>query len=932
MKILDESGLASLWDRILNKLNGKSDSNHNHDNKYLALSLKTNYDKAYTHSTSAHAPSNAEANVQADWNETNTSSDAYIKNKPAKIQADGGNADTVNGHTVESDVPPNAVFTDTWRPVQNNLNSSSTTDSLSAAQGKKLKEMIDRSSTTYIDFYSDGEGGYSTTASCQEAIAAHEAGQTLIAVLDGSTFFTLLAANSFEGVMFSTMLGRQLVVLSIYPDDSVTASQTTMLIEDNIVNSLNSQSTVEVLSAKQGYVLNQKIIDLEQSFNDFPEQMESAKEIYLVHLTYDSSKEKWTKDKTFAEIYTAYLNGKIIFIKSNDGLFYNLSYCDGSKVTFTTVQENNILAIFKITSTDVITAEAIALATNTALTSHINDTTKHITAEERTKWNNTYSKTEINNKFSTLETNIDWKEAVANFDAIATTYPQPQDGWTVNTKDNDYTYRYNGSSWVAISANSIPEASQTIAGKMSAADKVKLDGIATGANKTTVDGSLSSTSTNPVQNKVVNTALANKVDKVNGKGLSTNDLTATLKTNYDTAYTHSQAAHAPSNAQANQNAFSNFKIGETTIAADTTTDTLTLAGSNVTLTADKDNDKLTIGITKANVTSALGYTPPAKDTVYTHPTTAGNKHIPSGGSSGQILRWSSEGTAVWGADNNTTYSVVTTSANGLMSKDMLTKLNGIATGAEVNQNAFSNVIIGSTTIAADSKTDTLTLVAGTNVTLTADATNSKITITSKDTVYTHPTTTGNKHIPSGGSSGQILRWSADGTAAWGADNNTTYSVFKAASSSAAGDTGLVPAPAAGKQASFLRGDGTWVVPTNTTYSNFVKSGSGAKAGLVPAPSTTAGTTKYLREDGTWSVPPNTTYTLGSFGITASAAELNYCDGVTSNIQTQLDTKLQLTISETAPTGKANLLWIETTTHILRYWNGSAWTIVVGAWG
>jgi hypothetical protein len=46
---------------------------------------------------------------------------------------------------------------------------------------------------------------------------------------------------------------------------------------------------------------------------------------------------------------------------------------------------------------------------------------------------------------------------------------------------------------------------------------------------------------------------------------------------------------------------------------------------------------------------------------------------------------------------------------------------------------------------------------------------------------------------------------------------------------------------------------------NTTYSNFVKSGSGAKAGLVPAPSTTAGTTKYLREDGTWTAPPNTNY-------------------------------------------------------------------------
>ena len=33
---------------------------------------------------------------------------------------------------------------------------------------------------------------------------------------------------------------------------------------------------------------------------------------------------------------------------------------------------------------------------------------------------------------------------------------------------------------------------------------------------------------------------------------------------------------------------------------------------------------------------------------YTHPTTAGNKHIPAGGSAGQILKWSAAGTAVWG--------------------------------------------------------------------------------------------------------------------------------------------------------------------------------------------------------------------------------------------------------------------------------------------
>lgn len=71
---------------------------------------------AYDHSQTAHAPANAEANVQSDWNVTDSASDAYIKNKPTSMPANGGNAATVGGHTVGTDVPENAVFTDT-KPV-----------------------------------------------------------------------------------------------------------------------------------------------------------------------------------------------------------------------------------------------------------------------------------------------------------------------------------------------------------------------------------------------------------------------------------------------------------------------------------------------------------------------------------------------------------------------------------------------------------------------------------------------------------------------------------------------------------------------------------------------------------------------------------------------------------------------------------------------
>ena len=73
-----------------------------------------------------------------------------------------------------------------------------------------------------------------------------------------------------------------------------------------------------------------------------------------------------------------------------------------------------------------------------------------------------------------------------------------------------------------------------------------------------------------------------------------------------------------------------------------------------------------------------------------------------------------------------------TKTKGGTSTDLLT----VANGAEVNQNAFSNIKVGTSTVAADTKTDTVEFVAGSNITLTPDTTNDKITIAATDTKYT----------------------------------------------------------------------------------------------------------------------------------------------------------------------------------------------------
>ena len=223
------------------------------------------------------------------------------------------------------------------------------------------------------------------------------------------------------------------------------------------------------------------------------------------------------------------------------------------------------------------------------------------------------------------------------------------------------------------------------------------------------------------------TLFAGKVDKVSGKQLSTNDYTTTEK---------NKLSGIASGAEVNQNAFANVKVGTATIAADAKQDTLTLvAGDNVTITPDATNDSVEIsaaapaysGTSPISVSGAAisheasGVTAASKgDTTNQTPAFGGTFKVPSGtvNATGHLTAF---------ADHTVTIPSATasTSANGLMSSSDKSKLNGVATGAQVN--VIESVKVNGTALEVTGKAVDVTVPGA-----TSDLTNDSGFITSAD--------------------------------------------------------------------------------------------------------------------------------------------------------------------------------------------------------
>lgn len=222
-------------------------------------------------------------------------------------------------------------------------------------------------------------------------------------------------------------------------------------------------------------------------------------------------------------------------------------------------------------------------------------------------------------------------------------------------------------------------------------------------------------------------------------------------------------------------------------------------------------------------------------------------------------------------DNNTTYNQATADTLGLVKIGYTSSGKNYAVSLDANGKMYVNVPwTDNNTTYTQATSDNLGLV---KIGYSANGKNYPVVLDGSGKMYVNvpwtDTNTTYGVVGANGSTGLVKNGStvtsASGYTAcpivsgvpYYKDTNTTYANMKAATASAAGAAGLVPAPAAGKQTSFLRGDGTWVVPTNTTYGLASTSANGLLRQL------NGSTSNFMRGDGTWASPPNTTYAVAN---------------------------------------------------------------------
>ena len=422
-------------------------------------------------------------------------------------------------------------------------------------------------------------------------------------------------------------------------------------------------------------------------------------------------------------------------------------------------------------------------------------------------------------------------------------------------------------------------------------------------------------------------------------------ITSTERTNWNAAKTHADSAHAPSNAQPNQNAFSNIKVGSTTVAADTTTDTVTFVGSNVTITPDATNDEITFAVADGS-TSAKGLVQLTNSTSSTSTTTAATpssvKSAYDLANTAKTAAQTAQSTADSKADSNhnhdSAYAPKThahnnasTTANGFMSLEDKTKLN------------YTNIAYGTCATDAATAAKVVTISGNTNWTLTNgslitvffSATNTaenptlNVNGTGAKNIYYGASQITTSSLGYGGTANRVMNFMYDGTQyrfiGWGYDSNTTYTNVKLGHGYATCSTAAATVAKVATLSSYTLTTGgivavkfTNAVPANATLNinskgakNIYFRGAKITADVIKAGDVATfiySSNYHLISIDRWQNDISSlqtqidavdnaksdvghTHTVANItDLTATATELNYMDGVTSNVQAQLNGK------------------------------------------
>ena len=156
----------------------------------------------------------------------------------------------------------------------------------------------------------------------------------------------------------------------------------------------------------------------------------------------------------------------------------------GSRLTATTVQGAFDEVLNKVSNID--DSAATTSTTSTYSISKINDLLRsksntghnHSVTDITDLTANYYTQAQVDSKIKNAANAMIWQPPVNEIADLATTYPNPENGWTVIVQNENSFYRYNGTTWVnfgTMQFNSLATSSEN--GLMSSTDKIKLDKI-----------------------------------------------------------------------------------------------------------------------------------------------------------------------------------------------------------------------------------------------------------------------------------------------------------------------------------------------------------------------------------------------------------------------------------------------------------------------